>query len=99
MWPQLYGTYTISNLINGRAFYKKDDGFYGIWWCTESNAWLIGPYSDKGQCIGTFFSREVDQYVQNVRYTWYYLDLSSTNDHNPWFKAGEGLLVSCLDSG
>ena len=85
-------------MINGRAYYKKDDGAYGIWWCDKSNSWTIGPYSHKGQCLGVIGSLEIDHCVHNVGYNWRYLDSSSTTDYK-WFKAGEGLLVSCLKSG
>ena len=86
-------------MINGRAYYKKDDGNYGIWWCDKHNFWYIGPDSYKGQCIGSIFSKEIDQCVHNVGNSWEYYDSSSINDISKWFKAGEGLLVSCLKSG
>ena len=95
---QYYGSYTISNLINGRAYYKKDEGAYGIWWCDTRNFWCIGLDSSKGQCAGYVFSREIDQCVHDVGNSWEYFDSSSTNDRK-WFKAGEGLMVSCLKSG
>ena len=84
-------------MINGRAYYKKDDEAYGIWWCDELKFWEIGPDSDKGQCTGDILSREIDQCVHDVGNSWEYYDSSSTN--NKWLKAGEGLLVSCLKSG
>ena len=83
-------------MINGRAYYKKDDGNYGIWWC--QNYWYIGPDFLKGQCKGSILSREIDQCVHDIGNSWEYFDSSSTNDRK-WFKAGEGLLVSCLKSG
>ena len=85
-------------MINGRAYYKKDDGNYGIWWCLD-NVWLIGLNSYKGQCNGPISSTEIDQCVHNVGNSWVYFDSSSINDLNPGFKAGKGLLVSCLKSG
>ena len=86
-------------MINGRAYYKKDDGNYGIWWCDKQSVWFIGSDSYKGQCGGFISSSEIDQCVHDVGNSWEYGDTSSTNDNNPWFKAGEGLLVSCLKSG
>ena len=85
-------------MINGRAYYKKDDGNYGIWGCYILNVWFIGLDSDKGQCTGEIISRQIDQCVHNVGNSWEYFDSSSTNDRK-LFKAGEGLLVSCLKSG
>ena len=86
-------------MINGRAYYKKDDGNYGIWWCDAQKFWFVGSDSHKGQCRGVILSRESDQCVHDVGNSWRYYDSSSTNDLNPWLKAGEGLLVSCLNSG
>ena len=85
-------------MINGRSYYKKDDGTYSIWWCGKQGIWYIGSDSYKGQCIGFISSREIDQCVHDVGYNWEYFDSSSTNN-GKWFKAGEGLLVSCLKSG
>lgn len=84
-------------MINGRAYYKKDDGAYGIWWCDSQSFWYIGSDSWKGQCTGYISSREIDQCVHNVGNSWEYYD--NDYDNNAWFKAGEGLLVSCLKSG
>ena len=94
-YKELYGSYTISNVISGRAYYKKDDGTYGIWWCDKLSKWYIAPDAYKGQCGGYIASREVDQCVHNVGYTWEYFDFNLSLS----FKAGEGLLVSCLKSG
>ena len=94
----MYGSYTISSLVNGRAYYKNNDGSYGISWCDKQTIWLIGPDSQKGQCRGFISSKETVQCVHDVGNSWQYVDSSSTND-NKWFKAGEGLLVSCLKSG
>ena len=82
-------------MISGRAYYKKNDGTYGIWWCDKLSKWYIAPDSYKGQCGGYIVSREVDQCVHNVGYTWEYFDFN----HSSSFKAGEGLLISCLKSG
>ena len=85
----------MSNVISGRAYYKKDDGTFGIWWCDKHSKWYIAPVSYKGLCGGYIVSREVDPCVHNVGSTWEYFDF----DQSSYFKAGEGLLVSCLRSG
>ena len=80
-------------MINRRAYYKKDDGAYGISWCNRFVSWYIAPDSSKGQCTGSIVSRETDQCVHHVGNSWEY------SDNNRYFKAGEGLLVSCLKTG
>ena len=85
-------------MINGRAYYKKNDGNYGIWWCDKQYIWFIGLDSGKGKCAGAILSLEKDQCVHDVGNNWNYFDSSSTNNYK-WFNAGEGLLVSCLKSG
>ena len=90
----LFGNYSVKGLINGRTYYTSDfdEGAYGIWWCSKWKRWYVYLSSKKGQCIGLSRSKEVDQCVHDIE-NWQYYDTGK------FFKAGEGISLSCLNSG
>ena len=50
--PRIFGLYELhtSYFINGRSYFKNDDG-YGIWWDGE-DSWRIASSENMGQPIG-----------------------------------------------
>ena len=90
----VYGNYTkMSGTVNGRSHYQSDfdveGAKVGIWWCSDYSVWMIGQYSDLGECIGFAGGNKDVECPQNVGWNWIYYDGQA------WVEAGEGLGVKC----
>ena len=75
----------LSGSVNGRSSYQAHlyGGYFGIWWC--GSVWIIGLYSEIGQCKGYVYSINTEDCVHNVGWDWMYYNGFA------FVEAGEGL--------
>ena len=97
IYDYIYGTYTLSGVINDQNYYISDgfDGSHAIWWCSTYSDWVIGDVSKLGQC-DPYAYLQTNECVDTSGYDWVWKDYI---DGNQFKSAGEGLKIICWNPG
>ena len=97
IYDYIYGTYTLSGVINDQNYYISDgfDGSHAIWWCSTYSDWVIGDVSKLGQC-DPYAYLQTNKCVDTSGYDWVWRDYT---DGNQFKSAEEGLKIVCWNPG
>ena len=81
-----------TQLVNGRQYWTKENGYQAIWYNAEIDIWIFGEKEDLGTATGSIFTTFSNQCPNEVT-EWLY----GTNEG--WVDSGSDIQITCVAEG
>ena len=81
-----------TQLVNGRQYWTKENGYQAIWYNDEYNIWMIGKKTDLGTATGGVYTTFVNQCPNEVDEWMYAVD-------DGWVNSGSDIQITCVAEG